>query len=98
MNDQLGIYSDRDLLPADDPYNTPVVADMNCTIRISSQRTRTDFIPNHLTYQITLNALRGLFLFLYTDDHTASAVSEVIDPGLTGSMIRIGLISISPYE
>lgn len=98
MNDQLDIYGDRALLPADDPYNTPMIEDMNCTIRINSQRTRTAFIPNHLTYQISLNALRGLFLFLYTDDHPASAVGEVIDPGLTGSMIRIGLISISPYE
>lgn len=98
MDEQLDIYGDRALLDTDDPYNTPVVADMNCTIEIHSQRTRTGLIPNHLTYQITLNALRGLFLFLYTDNHAASAVTEVFDPGLTGTMSRIGLISISPYE
>ena len=33
-----------------------------------------------------------------TDDHAASAVSEVVDPGLTGSMVRVGLIIFSPYE
>lgn len=89
---------DRSLLPADDPYGTPFIEGVNCTISIYSQRTRTQSIPYRLTYQISLNALEGLFTFLYTDNHAASAVSEIIDPGLTGSMRRIGLISISPRQ
>ena len=55
-------------------------------------------IPNHLTYAITLNALEGLFGFLYTEGHFVSAITEVIDPGLTGTMVRVGLISIRPLE
>ena len=87
---------DRSLLPADDPYGTPFDEGVNCAISVYSQRTRTQSIPYRLTYQISLNALQGLFTFLYTNNHAASAVSEIIDPGLTGSMRRIGLISISP--
>ena len=99
MESQLYRYGDRSLLPADDPYITPVVEGVDCTMRISSQRVpQTGVIPNHLTYQITVNALEGLYDFLYRDNHAASAVTEVLDPGLTGSMIRVGLISINPME
>ena len=50
-----------------------------------------------MTYQTVLNALMGLSGFLIRDNHAGVAVAEVIDPGLTASMIRIGLISINPY-
>lgn len=97
MTDQVLIYGDISLLSADDPYNTPVVEGANCKMDIYSQRTPgTQFIPNRLTYQITLNALQGLFQFLYTEYHAVSAVSEILDPGLTGSMIRVGVIRIEP--
>ena len=98
MVDRKHALGDRSLLPADDPYGTPFDEDVNCTLSVYSQRTRTQSIPYHLTYQIALNALQGLFTFLYTNNHAASAVSEIIDPGLTGSMRRIGLISISPRQ
>ena len=55
-------------------------------------------IRNHLTYVVTMNALRGLFQFLYEEGHAGSAVTEVADPGLAGSMMGIGVISISPLE
>ena len=72
---------------------------MDCRLKIISQRNpQTRTVPNRLTYQITLNALQGLFTFLYTNHHAASVVSEVLDPGLTGSMVRIGVISINPLE
>lgn len=99
MSDQMRISGDRSLRTADDPYQTPVVEDVNCTMSIYSLRVPdTQLIRYHLTYQITLNALQGLLKFLYTDNHAASAVSEVLDPGLTGNMKRIGLISISPMQ
>lgn len=98
MNGQIRIHGDISLLPADDPYATPVVEDVNCIMSVTSQRTRTQSIPYRLTYEITLNALQGLNKFLYTDNHAASAVTEVLDPGLTGSMRRIGVISISPVQ
>ncbi|CAF9907596.1 MAG: hypothetical protein ALECFALPRED_003545 [Alectoria fallacina] len=97
MHDQLQIYGDRALLPRDDPYYTPDVEGADCRLKINSQRNpQTRTVPNRLTYQITLNALQGLFTFLYTDNHAASAVTEVLDPGLTGDMVRIGVVSISP--
>ena len=97
MSGQLAAYGDGPLLPADDPYNTPVVEGETCTLSIDSQRVpHTQIIPNHLTYQIALNALQGLFGFLYTDNHPGSAVSEISDPGLTGNFKRIGLVGISP--
>lgn len=100
MTDQLQIYGDdRSLLPDDDPYSTPVIEGVDCKMRIVSQRTPgTQSIPHHLTYRIVLNALQGLFQFLYTEDHAVSAVSEVLDPGLTGSMVRVGVVSIRPVE
>lgn len=99
MSDQLHNYGDKPLLASDDPYFTPLVEGVNCELKIYSQRVpRTQVIPNHLTYQIALNALQGLFTFLYTENHAVSAVSEILDPGLTASMIRVGVISISPLE
>ncbi|KAF6230881.1 hypothetical protein HO173_010997 [Letharia columbiana] len=98
MNAQIRIHGDISLLPADDPYATPVIEGVNCIMSVTSQRTRTQSIPYRLTYEITLNALQGLNKFLYTDNHAASAVTEVLDPGLTGSMRRIGVISISPVQ
>ncbi len=100
MISQRDIYgADRILQPADDPYDTPVVPDENCTMRINSRRTPgTEFVPNRLTYQVTLNALKGLYGFLYEGERGGSAVSEVADPGITGSMVSIGLVSISPME
>lgn len=76
-----------------------MVQGINCTLRISSNRAgQTGVITNHLTYRITLNALGGLYGFLYEGGRAASAVTEVLDPGLTGSMVGIGIISISPLE
>ena len=99
ISDQLQIYGDRALLPGDDPYYTPEIEGVDCRLKIISQRNpQTRTVPNRLTYQITLNALQGLFKFLYTDNHAASVVSEILDPGLTGSMVRIGVISINPLE
>ena len=97
MASHINVHGDGPLLPADDPYDTPVIEGENCTIEINSQREPgTQIIPNRLTYLITLNALSGLFFFLYTNNHAAAAVSEISDPSLTGSMIRIGLVGISP--
>ena len=97
MSDRLNHFGERALLAIDDPYISPVVPGRDCTLRISSNRAgQTGGIRNHLTYRLTLNALRGLFGFLYEDGHAASAVTEVLDPGLTGSMIGVGTISISP--
>lgn len=96
MTDQIRALGDRALLPTDDPYTSP--ADVDCTMSIYTLRTRTAPTPYHLTYQITLNALEGLFKFLYADGHYASAVTEIADPGLTGTFQGIGLISISPTE
>lgn len=98
MSNQMRVLGDRSLLPADDPYDTGFIEGVDCTLSVFSQRTRSQSIPNRLTYQITLNALQGLFTFLYTDGHAASAVSEIIDPGLTGSLRRIGLLNITPME
>lgn len=99
MSDQLQIYGDRSLLAGDDPYFTPEVEGVNCELKISSRRVpQTQAIPNRLTYQIALNALQGLLTFLYTENHAVSAVSEILDPGLTGSMRRIGVVSINPLE
>lgn len=96
MSSHLNAHGDGPLLPADDPYDTPVVEGENCTIKINSQRVpETQIIPNRLTYLIALNALHGLFFFLYTDNHAAATVSEISDPSLTGSMVRIGLVGIS---
>ena len=96
MTDQIHALGDRTLLPTDDPYTSP--ADVDCTMSIYTLRTRVAPTPHHLTYQITLNALEGLFQFLYTDGHYASAVTEIADPGLTGTFQGIGLISISPTQ
>lgn len=97
MTDQMGLYGDIPLQPADDPYNTPVVESVNCRMNIHSQRTAgTPVISYRLTYQITLNALHGLFQYLYTENHPVTAVTEVVDPGLTGTMMRVGVISIEP--
>ena len=97
MSDHVDRYGDGTLYSVDDPYNTPLVEGVNCTMEIRSQRFgRTQYIAHRMTYQVVLNALRGLFGFLYTDDHAGSAVAEVIDPGLTGSMIRVGAISVTP--
>ena len=96
MDHQMAIYGDGPLQPVDDPYSASVVAGMKCIVEIASLRRRpTQDIPNALTYQTTLNALRGMFGFMVTEDHAVSALVEVVDPGLTGSMIRIGLMSIS---
>ena len=97
MSSQLQIYGDRSLLASDDPYFTPEIDGVDCELKMSSQRIpQTQAIPNHLTYQIALNALEGLLTFLYTDNHAFSAVSEIVDPSLTGSMRRIGVVSIKP--
>ena len=99
MNSQLRIHGNIRLPSDEDPYNTPVVPGKNCQMKIESQRMpMTQRIPYHLTYGITSNALRGLFGFLYTDGHAGSAVTEVIDPGLTGTMEVIGLISLGRFE
>ena len=99
MLSQVETHGNARLQAADDPYSTPVVEGMNCTMTINSQRVPgTAVIPNRLTYQVTLNALRGLMEFLFLERHSASAVTEVIDPGVTGSMVRIGLVSIYPRE
>ena len=100
MSDHVDTYGDGILDAVDDPYQTPEMEGVNCTMEIRSQRFgRTAYIPHHMTYQTVLNALTGLFGFLITDAHAGIAVAEVIDPGLTASMIRIGLISINPlYE
>ena len=98
MTDQIHALGDRNLLSADDPYTSPVVENVNCTMSIYSLKSRSQPQVHHLTYQITLNALEGLFQFLYTDGHYASAVTEVADPGLTGTFQGIGLLSISPIQ
>lgn len=99
MSDKINRFGNRALLAIDDPYITPVVEGMNCTLRISSQRVgQTQLIRNHLTYRVALNALRGLHGFLYEGGHAASAVTEVLDPGLTGSMEGIGVISVSHLD
>ena len=98
MTDQIHALGDRTLLSADDPYTTPLVKDENCTMSIYSQKSRLQPNPHHLTYQITLNALQGLFQFLYMDGHYASAVTEIADPGLTGTFEGLGLMSISPIQ
>ena len=98
VDEQLHIHGDRKLVPLDDPYTTPVVQDVNCTLTLNSYRIPgSERIPIHLTYQISVNALQGTFDYLYTDHHPGSAVSQILDPGLTGTMDRIGLLSISPY-
>lgn len=95
MSEQMYMYGDRTLLPVDDPYNTPLVEGADCTMKTKSQREpETQLIPHRLTYQVTLSALQGMFEFLCTDSHAVSAVSEDLDPGLTGSMTRVGVISI----
>ena len=98
MTDQIHTLGDRTLLPTDDPYTSPVVKDVNCTMSIYTLTTRARPTPYHLTYQITLNALEGLFQFLYADGHYASAVTEIADPGLTGTFQGVGLMSISPLQ
>ena len=99
MDNELKNYGNVPLQPADDPYIARVSADVDCTMKVESQRLPgKEFIPEHLTYQVTLNALRGLFGFLYSDGHAGHAVTEVIDPGLTGSMMTIGTITISTIE
>lgn len=93
------IHGDRPLLPADDPYNTPVVQGKNCTVGIHSYRfPGTEVIVNRLTYEVTVNVLRGLLGFLYSENHAASAVTEVIDPSLTGTMVTVGFATIRPYQ
>ena len=98
MTDQIHALGDRTLLPVDDPYTSPVVENVNCTMSIYTLRTRSQPNPHQLTYRITLNALEGLFQFLYADGHYASAVTEIADPGLTGTFQGIGLMSISPRQ
>lgn len=98
MTDQIHALGDRNLLSADDPYTSPVVEDVNCTMSIYSLKSRSQPSVHHLTYQITLNALEGLFQFLYTDGRYASAVTEIADPGLTGTFQGIGVMSISPIQ
>lgn len=96
IKNQLMLYGNVPLHPADDPYIARVLANKDCTIKVESQRMPgTEFVPEPLTYQVALNALRGLFWFLYLDDHAGHAVTEVIDPGLTGGMMTIGTITIS---
>lgn len=66
---------------------------------MNSQRTPgTQVIPQHLTYGVAVNALQGLFRFLYEEGNTYSAVIEVLDPGLTGSFVRVGVVSVRVLE
>ena len=96
MDHQMAIYGDGPLLPSDDPYRTSVVAGKKCAMEIASLRRRpTPVIPNPLTYQTTLNALSGFFEFMITENHAVSALVEVADPGLSGSMTTIGLLIVS---
>ena len=91
------IYGEGPLKPADDPYMTPVIEGKNCHMEIKSQRTPgTGRIIYPMTYQVALNALKGLYMFLYEQRHFGSAVTEVADPGITGDFERIGLVGISP--
>lgn len=99
MKDQLKLFGNVPLHPADDPYIARVRADKECTMKVESERIpATEYIPEHLTYRLALNALRGLYWFLYTEGHAGHAVTEVYDPGLTGRMITIGTITISTIE
>ena len=95
LNDKLRIHGDRPLLPGDDPYNLPVPPGRNSAMQISSWKIPgTQTVPTHLTYALTMNALSGLFEYLYTEGHADAAFTEVFDP--TRSDKRIGMITISP--
>ena len=95
LSDQYRIHGDSPLLSDDDPYNVPVPPRKNSEMQISSSKIpEAQTIPTHLTYRIALNALSGLFEYLYTDGHAGAAITEVFDP--TRSDKRLGMITISP--
>ena len=95
LNDQYLIHGDSPLLSDDDPYNVPVSPGKNSEMQIKSSKIpETQTIPTHLTYRIALNALSGLFEYLYTGGHAGAAFTEVFDP--TRSNQRLGMITISP--
>ena len=95
MNNQYRIHGDNPLLSTEDPYDVPVPPGENNEMTIGSTRIPgTQFIPTHMTYGLALNALSGLFQYLYTDGHAGAALAQVFDP--TRSDRQIGLIAIRP--
>lgn len=58
----------------------------------------TEEIRHRMTYGVAVNALRGLLGFLYEEGNAVCAISEVADPGLTGSFVRVGVVSVGLVE
>ena len=95
LTDQYRIHGDSPLLSTDDPYDVAMPPGSNSEMSIESSKIPgTQTIPTHLTYGLTLDALRGLFGYLYTDGHAGAAMTEVFDP--RRSHYRIGVIAIHP--
>ena len=96
MTEQRHVYGDRNLRYADDPYTTSVVEGVNCRLTLESIRLQGHYIPHHLTYQLTIHALVGLFAFGYRNYHAGYTVAQVYDPEVTGTTDPIGVFSIRP--
>lgn len=98
MAEALGVSGDGPLRPADDPYNTPDVAGRNCHVQVLSLRVPagSERIPIHLTYQVVLNAIRGLMDFINAG-HPGNAVAEIYDLSLSEDA-KVGLLGLRPIH
>lgn len=93
MTNRLNTHGDGPLLPPTfDPYVTPRVAGVNCTVRAYSLDN-----PYYLTFQVMVNALRWLYEFLYDGNRAGSVVLSVMDEGVQPGLGKLGVVSVMPY-
>lgn len=84
------------LLPADDPYSTPLVPGRNCNFDVESSGTDPETgVTYHMTYDITLNAIIGIHNFL-DHDRPGSVAAAVTDPSAGAE--KCGTMGIHPIE
>lgn len=97
MAHQAYLYGENaHLVAADDPYQMARVQDQNCTFDISSSGLSPHTgVTYHLTYQVVLNAVHGLFNFL-TPDRLGSIAAMVFDPSLGEE--KVGTLGLRPWE
>lgn len=93
MSNHISAHGDGPMLPpAFDPYETPRVPGINCTVTAKSSD------PSyHFTFQILENTFVKLHDFLYASHRFGSALVLVADRGVQPDFEWFGVVIVRPY-
>lgn len=94
MTNHINAHGNGPMLPPTfDPYETPRVPGLECSVAAHSAD------PSYrLTFKIMVDALKFFFDFLYDSKRYGSAVAGVSDAGIRADGQQIGTVYVGPRE